>query len=290
MLSTTFSLPTLDNLGVVPPEDVDAEKIGQNWLHDFAAHLAAGDIHGLISHLLHTEPWWRDIFALTWDLRTFKGREKICSFLHSRLDETQFGELKFIRATYQTPYPDLAWIVVQFSFETAVNLGRGDARLVYCKDGTWKAVTIYTNLEGLKGHPERLGEHRNFSPDHGIWEDHRDRERLSSENDPEVLIIGGGQSGLEAAARLKALGVSTLVVEKNARIGDNWRERYESLSLHGPICEHLGHPRMRALTFNELAGQNQMPYMPFPTTWPVFIPSAKVEKPNLTSLFKLLTQ
>jgi cation diffusion facilitator CzcD-associated flavoprotein CzcO len=36
------------------------------------------------------------------------------------------------------------------------------------------------------------------------------------------------------AARLQALGVSTLIIEKNKRIGDNWRNRYEALSLHFP--------------------------------------------------------
>lgn len=232
-----FSLPTLDSLGVAPPKDVDVESVGRAWVCDFADRLVARDVHGLVLHLLHTEPWWRDIFALTWDVRTFKGREKIHTFLHDRLDETQLGNVSFIKATYQTPYPDIAWILVQFSFETAAGLGRGDTRLVYGKDGAWRSVTVYTNLEGIKGHPERLGNQRNFSPDHGVWETHREEEKLFVEKDPEVLIIGGGQSGLEAAARLNALGVSNLVVEKNSRIGDNWRQRYESLSLHGPICE-----------------------------------------------------
>jgi cation diffusion facilitator CzcD-associated flavoprotein CzcO len=36
------------------------------------------------------------------------------------------------------------------------------------------------------------------------------------------------------AARLKALGVNALIIERNSRIGDNWRGRYEALSLHLP--------------------------------------------------------
>jgi hypothetical protein len=42
------------------------------------------------------------------------------------------------------------------------------------------------------------------------------------------------RSGLMTAARLKALGVNALIIERNSRIGDNWRGRYEALSLHLP--------------------------------------------------------
>lgn len=36
-----------------------------------------------------------------------------------------------------------------------------------------------------------------------------------------------GQSGLALAARLKALGVSALIVDKSPQVGDSWRQRYE---------------------------------------------------------------
>ena len=41
-----------------------------------------------------------------------------------------------------------------------------------------------------------------------------------------------GQAGLNVAARLQALGMSCLIVDKNRRIGDNWRLRYR-VSLRG---------------------------------------------------------
>ena len=37
------------------------------------------------------------------------------------------------------------------------------------------------------------------------------------------------------AARLQQLGVDTLLVEKNAQIGDNWRNRYHQLVLHDSV-------------------------------------------------------
>src|SRR5439155_88989 len=71
---------------------------------------------------------------------------------------------------------------------------------------------------------------------------------------PYCVIIGGGQGGIALAARLKRLGVPTLVIEKNERAGDSWRKRYRSLVLHDPVWyDHL-------------------PYLPFPDHWPVFSP------------------
>jgi cation diffusion facilitator CzcD-associated flavoprotein CzcO len=51
------------------------------------------------------------------------------------------------------------------------------------------------------------------------------------------VIIGAGQCGLAVAARLKTLGVPTLVVDKHERIGDEWRNRYDALCLHDPVCK-----------------------------------------------------
>ena len=65
-------------------------------------------------------------------------------------------------------------------------------------------------------------------------------------------------SGLQIAARLKALGVSVVLVERNQRIGDNWRNRYEYLSLHLPHwADHF-------------------PYFPFPERWPTYTPAGKM--------------
>lgn len=70
--------------------------------------------------------------------------------------------------------------------------------------------------------------------------------------------IGAGQAGLTAAARLKALGVKTLIVDSNDRIGDNWRKRYHQLVLHDPVW------------------YDNMPYIPFPPQWPIFTPKDKL--------------
>ncbi|EKM60234.1 uncharacterized protein PHACADRAFT_82482 [Phanerochaete carnosa HHB-10118-sp] len=255
LTSAPPSLPTFASLGVSPPEKFDPPAVARDWVGSFAGSIDNRDVQGLIS-TLHAEPWWRDIFALTWDIRTFQGRAKIETFLNDRLTETGFGSVAFVSAVYQPVAPDLAWILVHFSFETTVAAGNGIARLVYCADESWRAVTVSTHLDGLKAHPELTSADRDFRVIQGDWVERRKNELEFADTNPEVLMIGGGQAGLEIAARLKHLRVSHLIVEKNARIGDNWRTRYDSLTLHDPIwCNH-------------------MPYLHFPTSWPVF-PSSK---------------
>lgn len=54
------------------------------------------------------------------------------------------------------------------------------------------------------------------------------------------------------------LGVKSLIVDREERIGDNWRTRYHQLVLHDPVWfDHL-------------------PYLPFPENWPVFTPKDKL--------------
>ena len=131
----------------------------------------------------------------------------------------------------------MAWIVVQFAFETKIANGRGIARLVPTMGSQWEALVVCTNLEDLKDYPEAIGPHRNPLPNHGKWADQRRRETAFEGKEPEVLIIGGGQNGLDVAARLKNLGVSNLIIEKQPRVGNQWRTRYEALCLHDPVCE-----------------------------------------------------
>ena len=75
---------------------------------------------------------------------------------------------------------------------------------------------------------------------------------------PQVLIIGGGQSGLALAAQLQHMGVPYLVAEQNPRVGDNWRNRYDSLILHDPVWV------------------NHLPFKAFPDDWPTFTPKDKM--------------
>jgi cation diffusion facilitator CzcD-associated flavoprotein CzcO len=86
------------------------------------------------------------------------------------------------------------------------------------------------------------------------WLDQRTASAKYEDSSPEVLVVGGGQGGLALAARLTQMGIDTLIVDRHERIGDNWRKRYHSLTLHNVVWT------------------NHLPYLSFPSTWPVYIP------------------
>ena len=62
----------------------------------------------------------------------------------------------------------------------------------------------------------------------------------------DTLVIGGGQAGLSVGYHLARRGLDFLILEANERIGDRWRNRWDSLRLFTPA------------KFDGLAG------MPFP--------------------------
>jgi putative flavoprotein involved in K+ transport len=150
-----------------------------------------------------------------------------------------------------------SWI----SFETEIARGYG---LIRIKDGfIW---TLLTTIAELKGYEEKAGYTRVPGARHGVnpgaktWKELRDEEaeKLGYETQPYVLIVGGGQGAIGLGARLRQLGVPTIIAEKNERAGDSWRKRYKSLCLHDPVWyDHL-------------------PYIDFPKNWPVFSPKDKI--------------
>lgn len=52
--------------------------------------------------------------------------------------------------------------------------------------------------------------------------------------------------------------MDTLIVDKVDRVGDSWRNRYHQLVLHDPVW------------------YDHMPYLSFPSTWPIFTPKDKL--------------
>jgi putative flavoprotein involved in K+ transport len=50
----------------------------------------------------------------------------------------------------------------------------------------------------------------------------------------ETVIIGGGQAGLSVGHRLAKRGRPFVILEANGRIGDSWRNRWDSLRLFTP--------------------------------------------------------
>jgi putative flavoprotein involved in K+ transport len=228
----------------------------EHWLERFDSALQAGDA-AAAADLFATESYWRDLAAFTWNIRTVEGRDGVAHMLSSSLPHTRPRGWHTIEEPASADGVTEAWI----GFETEVGRGGGHLRLI---DG--KAWTLLTALEELKGHEENLGFRRPKGVQHGAnperetWLENRQREaeELGFTTQPYVVIIGGGQGGIALGARLRQLGVPAIIVERNPRPGDSWRNRYKSLCLHDPVWyDHL-------------------PYIKFPPNWPVFSPKDKV--------------
>lgn len=248
------------------PKDSDTDlplaDIAASWLSEFNTALTDKDSQAATA-LFIEDCHWRDILAFGWRLETVSGREAIAGKLDRTLASTEPSNFHLsgehaVPRTVTRAGTDA--IEVIFDFKTRVGSGSGVVRLREDGDGAWRAWTFSTTLQALDDYPEMTSAQRagvdSFKREWGgeNWLDFRNRQRAYKDHDPAVLVVGGGQAGLGVAARLTHLGVDTLIVDKYPRIGDNWRTRYHSLTLHNEVYV------------------NHMPYMPFPPTWPVYIP------------------
>ena len=59
----------------------------------------------------------------------------------------------------------------------------------------------------------------------------------------ETLIIGAGQAGLSTGYHLQRLGRPFLIVDGGERVGDNWRQQWDTLKLYSP-AKYDGLPGM----------------------------------------------
>ncbi|WP_135466435.1 flavin-containing monooxygenase [Crenalkalicoccus roseus] len=237
------------------------EAAAREWLDAFGAALASGSAPALAG-LFAEECHWRDILAFGWDLRTTSGAAAIAGRLAPAAARARARGVALARD--RTP-PRLVTragteaVEAIFAFETETGPCNGVVRLVK-EGGAPRAWTLMTALDELRGHEDPANGKRwqdvdwkrNFGGEN--WLDRRRKAVAYADRDPAVLVVGAAQSGLTAAARLTLLGVDTLVVDREARIGDSWRRRYHALTLH-----------------NETR-VNHLPYMPFPKSFPVFIP------------------
>jgi putative flavoprotein involved in K+ transport len=230
----------------------------QAFLDSFGKALEDGDIAAARDMFLD-DCYWRDLVTYTWNIKTVEGKAQVADMLRHQLATTRPSNWQLADGEVPTEEGGVttAWI----TFETDVARGYGMVRL---KEG--KIWTLLTTMVELKGHEEPKGFARPLGAKHGAgknrttWAEERAREEaeLGYSTQPYCLIIGGGQGGIALGARLRQLGVPTIIVEKNDRPGDSWRNRYKSLCLHDPVWyDHL-------------------PYIKFPDNWPVFSPKDKL--------------
>ncbi|MBT6097839.1 MAG: NAD(P)/FAD-dependent oxidoreductase [Marinovum sp.] len=227
-------------------------------ISDLNTALAARDTDRILS-LFQEDCHWRDLLTFTWNFKTLSGKRAIGKMLKAQLAVIAPSNVKLDPTRPSSTEADVHtfWI----TFETGSAQGEGLLRI---RDG--KIWTMFTAMASLTGYEEPGGTSRPFGARHGsahnalTWLEEREKEEaeLGYETQPYVLVVGGGQGGIALGARLRQHGVPTLIVDRNNRPGDSWRNRYKSLCLHDPVWyDHL-------------------PYLPFPSNWPVFSPKDKI--------------
>ncbi|KAG6831835.1 hypothetical protein H0H87_003754 [Tephrocybe sp. NHM501043] len=219
------TLPTLDRLNATVPASANPITIARDWLTTFSEAIAKQD-NDASEELFLPDSYWRDILALTSDINSLEGWHKIKGLLHAR--RSHLSALRLLEEPHNAPTVDSLFpdlSVLLFAFGFDTPIGRGS----------------------------------------GIVR----------------LVPSAGQAGLEIAARLKQLDVPTLVLERQARIGDSvshfvdggkrrlsciaqWRNRYDSLSLHDTVCKSILEPDGPTSLSNKFrsSGYDHPPYMP----------------------------
>ena len=172
--------------------------------------------------------------ALTWQIQTTSGKQNIIPKLYDNvldvtatlytIDPQRTKQREVIRAGKKV-------IEVILKFKTKFGQCEGVARLYEDVETprTFKAWNFLTALSDLNSSFNKKEDEYENNLEGPNWLDVRTEDRLYKDREPEVLVVGSGQAGLSIAARLKQQNIDTLVIDKNERVGDNWRNRYHSL-------------------------------------------------------------
>ncbi len=232
----------------------------QAWIERFNTALANADAT-MFGDLFVADGHFRDVLAFTWCLTPAEGARNIAALLFET--QPRVKARAFAIATGRTAPRSVQRagndvIEAIIEFETEVGRGHGVLRLLASEPT--RAFQLMTALDELKGFEEKIGKRRptgeaysrNFGGSN--WKEQRDAAQAYADREPTVLIVGGGQAGLGLAATLGRLDVDALVIDRLPRVGDCWRTRYHSLALHNNT------------------EFNHMPYLPFPPSWPTYLP------------------
>lgn len=149
-----------------------------------------------IATLFYEDGYWRDHLALSWKLRTLKGRGSIQSVLEEPKDNLMRIYLDESSEFRAVQYRDFGGVtILQFfhKFSTKFGAGQGVANLISI-NSEWKIWTMFTSLQEIVGGEERVGISRPDGHEQLVggknWLDVRKQEAAFDSKEPVVLIIG----------------------------------------------------------------------------------------------------
>ena len=246
-----------------PSAEQTLRETTEHWIASFSAALSGGQAAAL-AELFVADCHWRNLFGLSWHFATFSGNAVVTAELRARAAEvgaTDFRIDAAVLAPRQAVVAGSDVVEAIIAFETVNGPGYGAVRLLRQADGGVKAWTISTSLDfdslcARRAQAANISHTRDFAaPD---WLEARQASSAYANSEPDVLIVGGGHAGISVAVELNRIGLSALVIDREERVGDNWRLRYRGLKLHNktPV--------------------NHLRYLPFPSTFPDYIPKDKI--------------
>ncbi|ROT37870.1 FAD/NAD(P)-binding domain-containing protein [Sodiomyces alkalinus F11] len=240
-------------LPVIAPGTVDAASLtGEEpaqraslVLAQLNAALTAQDAAAVERCFFPEQAYWKDNLALTYHLRTFiTPRVVAAGLLETAKLRGVSGHLTLEGAVFIPATPALQFIDCALSFRTSSPAATCSGRLILLpvkgssdEDLQWKIWVLSTKLENLDLQAE----------DESLLQAPRRHLDGLETFETDVFVIGAGNAAITLAARLKALGVDSVMAERNRHVGDNWALRYDSLKFHvvTSFCElpYLQYPK-----------------------------------------------
>ncbi|CZR43891.1 uncharacterized protein FPRO_13699 [Fusarium proliferatum ET1] len=281
MSSTIETPPKFKSLLELLPGNLPQANVPPNTnLESVADHVLKSFPHIDKRHFT-TDAIWRDTYALTGTIRTFYFEAAAEEW--SALSNTHgVSSVSLVpgSAKILSPEGGIEWIDCKFTFHTTTPATEcsGMLSLVPSSDGSWKIWILRTILEQLSNHGNVdsmetadilfNGNCAIENESYSIGTSNRNDSLkglpngTTADQSPrhfDAVIIGGGQSGLSTGGRLQALGVSYVIIEKNAQVGDAWGLRYESARLH-TVREysHLPFDRTFGSDYGEYLGKDEL--------------------------------
>lgn len=180
----------------------DPSSIADEVVKSINAALSNDDVIGL-ANLFNDDCYWRDHLALSWEFRTFKGKDKLSSWL-----KENGCSLKSIQIDTSNDFTsprignfdgvgEVKGVEFFFTFKSKQGTGRGTCRLSEDSSGKWKIFSLFTQLQELNGFEEPVGPRRTQGVQHGgkpdrkNWLETRQAESNYDEGrEPTVMIVG----------------------------------------------------------------------------------------------------